>query len=201
MKNCTKRWRVLSLVVALFAALSLTFAPVYADDDDSDNDFPSQAAIDLATDANLRLSRGVLAGLVDIFLAATEANIPNEDGQNAIRTIFDNWNPNIRLVSNGLPNPQLGGPNNLPRDDFEEVQLAITLELEAGNFFGPPILVDEGDGQFSIRSVFPLQSTSGLNCALCHGTFEEGELTGMVVFRTPLGGGDDDDDDSDSDSD
>jgi len=32
MKNHTVMWRVLSLVVALFAALSLTFAPVFAPD-------------------------------------------------------------------------------------------------------------------------------------------------------------------------
>ncbi len=48
MKNHPMMWRVLSLVVALFAALSLTFAPVfapdynlapvYADEDDDDDD-------------------------------------------------------------------------------------------------------------------------------------------------------------------
>ena len=48
MKKHTMMWRVLSLVVALFAALSLTFAPVlapnfnlapaYADEDDDDDD-------------------------------------------------------------------------------------------------------------------------------------------------------------------
>jgi uncharacterized protein GlcG (DUF336 family) len=53
MKNHTVMWRVLSLVVALFAALSLTFAPVLADDDHGNNrrecrDLPSHAELTAA---------------------------------------------------------------------------------------------------------------------------------------------------------
>ncbi len=53
MKNHPMMWRVLSVAVALFAALSLTFAPVFADDDDdgkrkSCKDLPSQAELTAA---------------------------------------------------------------------------------------------------------------------------------------------------------
>ena len=177
------------LVTGLVAGLGA--AAIAFKSKQGNDDFPSQAEIDFADEANLILTNGMLAGLVDIFVNTTPAN--NERGQDAIRTIFDNRNLNLRLVSNGINNPQLGGSNNLPRDDFEEEALASALALESGNFVTPPALVEE-DGEFSIRRTFPLQSVAALNCAVCHSTFTEGELTGMLVLSTPIGDDDDDDD-------
>ena len=177
------------LVTGLVAGLGA--AAIAFKSKQGNDDFPSQAEIDFADEANLILTNGMLAGLVDIFVNTTPAN--NERGQDAIRTIFDNRNLNLRLVSNGINNPQLGGPNNLPRDAFEAAALESALSGQGGL---ATLVSEEEEEAFSFRRSLPLNNNLHPNCVLCHTTFppnQADEFVGVLIVRAPISDDEDDD--------
>ena len=177
------RYKILIMgFVAVVTAAALT--QIRADDDE--DEFPSQEAIDFATETTVRLTDELFAALLNEFNATTPANAPN--GIEAIQIIFNNGNDNMRLVGVNVP----FDVDNIPRDPFEieaHTKALVGEELQEVRRDG-----DDDDGQFFLRTSIPL-SNFHANCVLCHTNFGPQDATqwvGALMLKVPINGSDDD---------
>jgi hypothetical protein len=127
----------------------------------------------------------LLAALFQEFNETTPDNV--EEGKQAISLIFNDANRDIRLI--GTSDPLLGGNNNLPDGEFEQMALGLALQGQAHT-----AVERVGDKWYYRRSI-ALSNTFHQSCALCHTNFTEkffkkthnpGQWVGALALRVPI---------------
>lgn len=160
---------VCSIALIVLAGLALTGLA-------ESNKPPSPEAVTFAQQTSDLLTATLVAALLQEFDETTPANV--EQGKDSISLVFDNHNPNMRLVGTFGPLD----PNNRPQDSFEAEALSKALT-------GQPFTnVERVQGDWYYRRSIPLSNFRS-ECALCHTNFPAGPTTdwlGALMLRVPI---------------
>jgi hypothetical protein len=152
-------------------SVSLTFAVAHGQ-----HNTPTDAQVEFAKGTSDLLTNTLIAALVQEIGETTPANA--EQGKLSISLVFDDNNPNIRLVGTLQPLEA----DNVPQDDFERDALAAALT-------GTPFArVERVHEQYYYRRSVPL-SNFVPQCAMCHANFASLSSTtwvGAVMERVPI---------------
>jgi hypothetical protein len=140
------------------------------------NDPPTADAIAFAERTSDLMTATVVAALLQEIGETTPQNV--HEGNLSISLIFDDSNPNMRLV--GTLDPIRA--NDVPQDDFEEDALADAMNGQ------PRVDVERVSGKWYYRRSIPL-SNFAPQCAMCHSNFENlpsSEPVGALMLRVPV---------------
>ena len=140
-------------IAAVFVARALT-GDTWAI---ADNNPPSAQQVAFAEVTYDLMLKELVAALFKEFDDTTAANV--KQGKLAISLIFHNKNRDMRLV--GTRTPLLGGANNFPRDDFEEMALG-----KASQGLGHRS-VERVAGQWYLRRSLALNNNFHSACVQC----------------------------------
>jgi hypothetical protein len=169
--NVKKPVMVVALVAGLFGLGAAPDAKA-----GGNNDYPSADAIAFAERASDLMLNTTIAALVQEIGETTPDNVA--EGSLSISLIFDDANPNMRLVGTFDPVSQ----NDLPKDGFEEDALDDAL-------MGQPLTdVERVAGKWYYRRSVPL-SNFVPQCAMCHTNFASlpsTEFVGALMLRVPI---------------
>lgn len=152
----------------------------------AENNPPSAAQIEFAEVTYDLMFKELVAALFTEFNDTTAANV--EQGKLAISLIFHNKNKDMRLV--GTVAPLLGGSNDLPRDNFEDVALAKAFQGQGHRS------VERVAGKWYLRRSFALNNNLHPACVLCHTNFlpnQGNQWVGALMQRVPIKTGEEED--------
>jgi len=138
---------------------------------------PSQSAIDFAKQTSNLLTATIFGALIQEF---NETNLDNvEQGIQSIGLVFDDKNPNMRLVGTFQPL----SANDYPQDSFEYTALSKALSGE------PYTNVEKVQGDWFYRRSIPV-SNFRPECVMCHANFpsapSDTDWMGALMLRVPI---------------
>lgn len=145
---------------------------------------PTAEQVEQAEQTSDLLVSSLVAGLVDVFVATVPENV--DQGNHAIRLVFNNRNQNIRLVGEDEPLSQ----SSRPRGPFERNSLNLALAGQENS------RVQRLRGRWVFRRSVPL-ANSVAQCAVCHTNFgppSAVDYTGALMVVVPIATADQDDD-------
>jgi hypothetical protein len=138
---------------------------------------PSAEQIAFAQRTSDLMLATLFAALTQEFDETTPENV--EEGKQSISLIFNDRNPDMRLV--GELDPLR--PNDVPRDAFERE--ALERALDGGQ---PTTAVQRIDGRWTYRRSIPLSNFRDA-CSMCHPSFgptDAEQWVGALMLQVPI---------------
>jgi len=164
-----KRVMIVSAAVVLIGLALTVFAET--------NKPPSDSAVQFAQQTSDLLLATLFAALIQEFDETTPENV--QQGIQSISLVFDDKNPNMRLVGTFQPLRA----NDVPQDSFENTALSRALTGAAYT------AVERVEGDWYYRRSVPL-SNFREECSMCHSNFptipNATDWVGALMLRVPI---------------